>query len=316
MPKEKSIKELEDLPGIGPTTAEKLKENGYDSVEKIAVASPHELSELVGLSVDNAKKAVEAARQATTLEYSTGSDLYNKRKALGRISTNAKTLDDLLGGGLETNAITEAYGKFASGKTQLSFQLSVNAQLPLDKGGLAGAVLFIDTEGTFRPERIESIAKAKELDPEQAMNNIKVVRTVTTEQQILSIERADKLVRDENIKLIVVDSMMSLFRSEFIGRGALGERQQKLNSHIHKLQALADTYNLAVYVTNQVMDNPAILFGDPTTPVGGNIMAHAATTRLYMRKSKEEKRIIRLVDSPNMPEGEAVIKITTNGIRD
>ena len=316
MAKEKSIKEIEDLPGIGPTTAEKLKENGYDSVEKIATASPHDLSELVGLSVDNAKKAVEAARQATTLEYSTGSDLYNKRKALGRISTNAKTLDELLGGGLETNAITEAYGKFASGKTQLSFQLSVNAQLPLDKGGLGGAVLFIDTEGTFRPERIEAIAKAKELDPEQTLNNIKVVRASTTEQQVLSIERADKLVRDENIKLIVVDSMMALFRSEFIGRGALGERQQKLNSHIHKLQSLADTYSLAVYVTNQVMDNPAILFGDPTTPVGGNIMAHAATTRLYMRKSKEEKRIIRLVDSPNMPEGEAVIKITATGVKD
>ena len=316
MAKEKSIKEIEDLPGIGPTTAEKLKENGYDSVEKIATASPHDLSELVGLSVDNAKKAVEAARQATTLEYSTGSDLYNKRKALGRISTNAKTLDELLGGGLETNAITEAYGKFASGKTQLSFQLSVNAQLPLDKGGLGGAVLFIDTEGTFRPERIEAIAKAKELDPEQTLNNIKVVRASTTEQQVLSIERADKLVRDENIKLIIVDSMMALFRSEFIGRGALGERQQKLNSHIHKLQSLADTYNLAVYVTNQVMDNPAILFGDPTTPVGGNIMAHAATTRLYMRKSKEEKRIIRLVDSPNMPEGEAVIKITATGVKD
>ena len=316
MAKEKSIKEIEDLPGIGPTTAEKLKENGYDSVEKIATASPHNLSELVGLSVDNAKKAVEAARQATTLEYSTGSDLYNKRKALGRISTNAKTLDELLGGGLETNAITEAYGKFASGKTQLSFQLSVNAQLPLDKGGLGGAVLFIDTEGTFRPERIEAIAKAKELDPEQTLNNIKVVRASTTEQQVLSIERADKLVRDENIKLIIVDSMMALFRSEFIGRGALGERQQKLNSHIHKLQSLADTYNLAVYVTNQVMDNPAILFGDPTTPVGGNIMAHAATTRLYMRKSKEEKRIIRLVDSPNMPEGEAVIKITATGVKD
>ena len=192
----------------------------------------------------------------------------------------------------------------------------MNAQLPLDKGGLGGAVLFIDTEGTFRPERIEAIAKAKELDPEQTLNNIKVVRASTTEQQVLSIERADKLVRDENIKLIVVDSMMALFRSEFIGRGALGERQQKLNSHIHKLQSLADTYNLAVYVTNQVMDNPAILFGDPTTPVGGNIMAHAATTRLYMRKSKEEKRIIRLVDSPNMPEGEAVIKITATGVKD
>lgn len=110
--------------------------------------------------------------------------------------------------------------------------------------------------------------------------------------------------------------MMSLFRSEFAGRGALGERQQKLNAHIHKLQKLADTHSLAVYITNQVMDNPAILFGDPTTPVGGNIIAHAATTRLYLRKSKEDKRIVRLVDSPNMPEGEAVMKITTNGISD
>lgn len=138
----------------------------------------------------------------------------------------------------------------------------------------------------------------------------------STDQQILTIERADKLVREKNIKLIIVDSLMSLFRSEFIGRGALNERQQKLNAHIHKLQRLADDYSLAVYITNQVMDNPGMLFGDPTTPVGGNVVAHAATTRLYARKSKEERRIIRLVDSPSMPEGETVIKITTEGIKD
>ena len=132
----------------------------------------------------------------------------------------------------------------------------------------------------------------------------------------LTLEKADKTIRENNIKLIIIDSMMALFRSEFPGRGALGERQQKLNSHVHRLQTLADTHNLAVYITNQVMDNPGILFGDPTTPVGGNIIAHAATTRLYLRKSKEDKRIIRLVDSPSMPEGEAVMKITPNGIKD
>ncbi len=316
MVKEKGIKELEDLPGIGPTTADKLKQSGYDSIEKIATASPHELAELTGMSVDNAKKAVDAAKQATTLEYSTASQVYEKRRALGRISTSSNALDEMLGGGLEANAITEAYGKFASGKTQLGFQLCVNAQKPVGSGGLGGKVLFIDTEGTFRPDRIEQIAKASGADPKEALENIMVVRTTTSDQQILAIERADKLVKESNVKLVIIDSLMSLFRSEFLGRGALGERQQKLNSHIHKLQKLADTYDLAVYITNQVMDNPAILFGDPTTPVGGNIVAHAATTRLYMRKSKEDKRIVRLVDSPNMPEGEAVVKITPDGIRD
>lgn len=316
MAKEKGIKELEDLPGIGPTIAEKLKEAGYGDIEKIGVMSPHELSELTGMSVEAAKKAVEAAKQATTLVYSTGSEIYEQRKNIGKISTSSKDLDDMLGGGIEVKAITEAYGRFASGKTQLGFQLSVNAQLPVGKGGVDGSVLFVDTEGTFRPERIESLAKEAGLDPQKALDNILVVRAETTEKQILTVERADKVVREKNVKLIVIDSLMALFRSEFMGRGALGERQQKLNSHIHKLQSLADTYGLAIYVTNQVMDNPAILFGDPTTPVGGNIVAHAATTRLYMRKSKEEKRIVRLVDSPNMPEGEAVIKITPTGISD
>ena len=751
IPKEKSIKEIEDLPGIGPTIAEKLRAAGYDTLDKIGVASPHEISELVGMSVDSAKKAVDAAKTATTLEYSTGAEIYDIRKSIGRITTNCKDLDELLGGGVEAKAITEAYGRFASGKTQLGFQLAVNAQLPVDKGGMAGNVLFIDTEGslpyeetvlleidgklrfekigevveqeikgaketktingsisaassprdikaisfdpqtlkvgkfeitgfikhpikkiyrvklasgrevktteyhnfftlneeadivptylkdlessdfvavpafipnaeskndiskeeaeflglyaaegsmipddryktghyltiitqkenakveeivknfvkkrglkyhrnkmdyriyskslteelkncyqfspynshtkkipdsiinsdsksqnwflngyllgdgsfdklnntqnadtvsrflandmlymmasqrvparnqqifrlglkskggpsqtynihwtvdrlkdrnlerlpnnnlqigkllkkireendltqsgmgdskhftpvsqietgvakavsrsklkrllssakaetpsvlklkrlinseiwfdkvvsieevseevcydfevlpgkrienfiggyggiflhnTFRPERIESIAKAAGLDPKETLANIFVVRAETTEQQILSIDKAEKLIKEHNIKLIIVDSLMALFRSEFAGRASLGERQQKLNAHIHKLQQLADAYKLAVYITNQVMDNPGILFGDPTTPVGGNIVAHAATTRLYFRKSKEDKRIVRLVDSPNMPEGEAVMKITTNGIRE
>lgn len=316
MAKEKAIRELEDLPGIGGTTAEKLRAAGLDTLEKIAVASPHELSEMVGISVEAAKKAVQAAKESTTLEFKTGSEILERRLSMGKITTGSKELNALIGGGVEVNAITEVYGKFASGKTQLAMQLTVNVQLPRKDGGLEGTALYIDTEGTFRPERIEDMAKAKDMDSKEVLNNIANIRATNTETQILSVERADKLIQERNVKLIVVDSMTSLFRSEFIGRGALGERQQKLNQHVHKLQMLADKYDVAIFITNQVMDNPGILFGDPTTPIGGNVLAHAATTRLYMRKSKESKRIVRLVDSPNMPDGECVIKITTEGITD
>ncbi|MEM3876075.1 MAG: DNA repair and recombination protein RadA, partial [Candidatus Micrarchaeaceae archaeon] len=290
MAKEKAVKEIEDLPGIGETTAAKLRSSNIDSLEKIAVLSPHELSEVSGISVENAKKAIQVARESTTIEYETGESFYEKRKNIGKISTGSKDLNEMIGGGVETNGITEAYGKFSSGKTQLGFQLAVNVQLPVNKGGLEGNVLFIDTEGTFRPERIKSISDAVNLDSNKVLENIIYVRAKSTEQQILTLERADKLIQEKNIKLIIIDSLTSLFRSEFIGRGALGERQQKLNQHVHRLQTLADKYSLAVYVTNQVMDNPGILFGDPTTPIGGNVLAHAATTRLYLRKSKEERR--------------------------
>jgi DNA repair protein RadA len=316
MAKEKTIRELEDLPGIGPTTAEKLKSLGKDTLDKIAVMAPHELSELAGLGLEAAKKAVQAAKESTTISFETAEAVYERRKEIGRIKTGAGALDELIGGGVETEAITETYGRFASGKSQLGFQLAVNAQLPREKGGLDGNVLFVDTEGTFRPERIEAMAKAAGIDPKKALENIMVVRAITTEQQILTVERVDKLIQERNIKLIIVDSLMSLFRSEFVGRGALNERQGKVNQHLHKLQMLADKYKLAVYITNQVMDNPGILFGDPTTPIGGNVLAHAATTRLYLKKSKEDKRIVRLVDSPQMPEGECVMKITPDGIKD
>jgi len=750
MPKEKSIKEPEDLPGIGPVAAEKLKASGITTLEKVATTSPHDLSEIAGISVENAKKAIAAAQEVTTIEFKTGEAVLKEREQLGKITTGSESLDTLIGGGVETKAITEVYGRFATGKSQLAFQLCLNVQLPKEKLGLEGNALFIDTEGslpydetvllevdgkiqfkkigevveeaiksaeevreingtisisenkkkikvisfdpktykvgkfeitgfikhpvkkifkiklasgrevktteyhnfftldgtgslvptylknlnfeefvavpalmpqanenneisqeeaeffglyvaegsmipdnryktgyylviitsknpkaevivkkftqkrglkyhrnrldmriyskqlteelkacyqnspynshtkkipefvfnsprysqqwflngyllgdgsldrltgtqnadtvsryladgllyltssfgiparnhlifregkksrggpsqtynihwipnklkdrtlellpnnrlqignllkksraennlkqadiklgktvtsisqietgirnlvsrsklisilshfkketqsikklkriinsdiwfdkvvsieetpeeacydfevlpgkkienfvggyggiflhnTFRPERIREMAKAKDMDPKVALENTIIVRVASTDKQILTVERAGSLIEQKNIKLIVIDSLTSLFRSEFIGRGALNERQQKLNSHIHKLQMLADKYKLAVYITNQVMDNPAILFGDPTTPIGGNIIAHAATTRLYIRKSKEDKRIVRLVDSPNMPDGECVIRITQNGIID
>lgn len=312
----KLIKDLEDLPGIGEVTAEKLRKAGYTEVTQIAVASPHELSEVAEITVESAKKIIEASKAALTAEFETADKILERRKTIKRITSGSGKFDSLLGGGIETQALTECYGKFSSGKSQLGFQLAVNVQLPEDKGGLNGKALFIDTESTFRPERIAEMAEAKKLDSEKVLKNIFYTKAENSDHQLLITEKAEELIAKEGVKLIVVDSMTSHFRVDYLGRGALGERQQKLNKHIHLLQYYADKYNLAVYFTNQVMDNPAIMFGDPTTPIGGNVIAHAATYRVYLRKSKDTKRIARLTDSPSMPEGEIVFRITERGVED
>ncbi len=200
--------------------------------------------------------------------------------------------------------------------TQLGFQLAVNVQLPKDKGGLGGKVIFVDSEGTFRPERIQQMATALGLDPKKAMDNILVGRCYNSDHQVMLVEKAEDVIKEQGIRLLVVDSITSAFRSDYTGRGTLANRQQKLNRHLHKLQRLADVYNLAVYITNQVMARPDILFGDPTVPIGGHILGHISTFRIYLRKSKDEKRIARLIDSPNLPEGETVFRVCTDGIRE
>ncbi|MEM4390041.1 MAG: DNA repair and recombination protein RadA [Candidatus Micrarchaeia archaeon] len=307
---------LEDLPGVGEATAEKLRKAGYDSLEKIATSSPHELEEVADIPVETAKKTIAAAKEAVEMGYETADRILERRKSIGRITTGSKELDALLGGGIETQAITEAYGKFSSGKTQLGFQLAVNAQLPPEQGGLGGGVLYIDTESTFRPERVAQIAKAAGLNAESVLKNIFVAKALNSDHQIILVDKAEELIRQHNIRLVIIDSLTAHFRTDYMGRGALGERQGKLNKHLHALQRLADTFNLAVYVTNQVMDDPGVLFGDPTKPIGGHVLAHNATYRIYLRKGKEEKRIARLVDSPSMPESECVFRVTPEGIRD
>ena len=200
--------------------------------------------------------------------------------------------------------------------SQIGFQLSLNVQKPKEQGGLGGNTLFVDTESTFRPERIVQLAQTAGMDPDAALRNIFVAKALNSDHQMVLIDKAEEMIKEKNIRLIVVDSMTAHFRADYIGRGALSDRQQKLNKHVHALQKLADKFNIAVYITNQVMDNPGIMFGDPTTPIGGHVLAHAATYRIYLRKGKEEKRIARLVDSPNMPEGECVFKVTPKGIAD
>ncbi len=308
--------ELEELPGVGAATAEKLKEAGYKTVEAIAVANPGELKEAAGMGESAAQKLINAARDSMKMGFMTGLEVLEKRKTMKKIGTGSKALDELLGGGVETQAITEVFGEFGSGKTQICHQLAVNVQLPEEREGLGKGVIYIDTENTFRPERIIQMSEAMDVDPTAILENITVARAYNSDHQMLLAEKAEEIIKEKNVGLIVVDSLTAQFRSDYTGRGMLADRQQKLNRHMHALQRISDVYNLAVAVTNQVMARPDFFFGDPTTPIGGHIVGHSSTFRIYLRKSKGGKRVARLIDSPNLPEGEIIFSVFKEGVRD
>jgi DNA repair protein RadA len=308
---------VEDLPGVGPATADKLKEAGYEDLMAIAVASPGDIAEKCDIGEGVAQKIINAARKLADVGgFETGLEVAERRKSVNKIGTGSKAFDELMGGGIETQSITEFYGEFGSCKTQFAMQLAVNVQRPETEGGLNGHALYIDTENTFRPERITQMAQALGMDPSETLKKIHVARAFNSNHQMLLAERAQEICRDFPIKLIVVDSLTAHFRAEFVGRGTLADRQQKLNRHMHDLQRLGGINNAAVIVTNQVSAKPDAFFGDPTRPIGGHIVGHTSTFRIYLRKSKGGKRICRLVDSPHLPEGEAVVNVTEDGIRD
>jgi len=307
-----------DLPGIGPGTVQKLEDAGIYDLMGVAVMGPKELSDLAGLGEAVARKAIQAARKMMDLGFQTGEEFSEKRKEVFFIGTGSKNLDNLLGGkGVETKSITECYGAFGSGKSQLGFTLSVRVQMPLDMGGANGKAVFVDTEGTFRPERIRQIATGLGLNPEGVLKNILVARAFNSDHQILLLDKVTEMIKNgEPIKLIVIDSLTAHFRAEFSGRGQLADRQQKLNKYLHNLMKLAEQHNIAIYVTNQVMSNPGMMFGDPTTPIGGNIVGHASTYRIYLRRGKKGSRVAKLIDSPNLPDSETIFFVSGKGVTD
>src|SRR3989338_5658281 len=312
MPKEQLT--LEDIPGVGAATAEKLSAAGYSTLLSVAVASPGELVEASGVTEALARKMIQFARDKMELGFETGEELLKKRELVEKIQLRSKAFNDLLGGGFETQSITECFGEFGSGKTQIGHSLCVAVQ----KMNPEFIAIYIDTENTFRPERIQQIAKAEGLDPTQALRHIKIARAFNSDHQMLLAEKVEDLITKQGlqVKLLVVDSLTAHFRAEFIGRGTLAERQQKLNKHMHTLSKIAMMYNLAVYVTNQVMARPDVFFGDPTQAIGGHIVAHASTFRLYLRKGKKGTRVAKLVDSPNLAEGEASFTVDEGGVKD
>ena len=312
--KEQKEKSISDLPGVGAATAEKLLTVGYKDLMSIAVATPGELIDVGGVSEATAKKMIAAARTSMDMGFESGEELLKRRERVERISTGSKAFDDLVGGGFESGAITECFGEFGSGKTQIGHILAVNCQ----KNDPDAVAVYVDTENTFRPERIQQLAKGAGVDPEKALKNIKVARAYNSDHQMLLAEKVEDLIKNQGlkVKVVVIDSLTAHFRAEFIGRGTLADRQQKLNRHMHTLLKLADANNLCVYVTNQVMAKPDTFFGDPTQAIGGHIVAHASTFRIYLRKGKKGSRVAKLVDSPSYPDGEANFYVDTSGLKE
>jgi DNA repair protein RadA len=342
--------DLEELPGVGPATAEKLQDNGFDSYQGIAVASPGELSNTADIGESSAADIISAAREAADIGgFETGAAVLERREQIGKLTWGVGEVDDLLGGGVETQSITEVYGEFGAGKSQVTHQLAVNVQLPTEHGGLEGSAIFVDSEDTFRPERIDDMVRglpdeaieatmvlhdvAEEDDAdagdedmvtelvEAILDKIHVAKAFNSNHQILLAEKAQEIASESQddefpVRLLCVDSLTAHFRAEYVGRGELAERQQKLNKHLHDLMRVGDLNNTAVVVTNQVASNPDSFFGDPTQPIGGNILGHTSTFRMYLRKSKGNKRIVKLVDAPNLADGEAVMRVDGDGLVD
>ncbi len=313
MTKEEKQLEVIDLPGVGAATAEKLAAAGFDDLLSIAVASIGNLTDAAGVSEAVARKIIQAARDGLDMGFQSGTELLNKRDQVIKIRSGSKNIDEMLGGGFETGAITECFGQYGSGKTQVGHALAVSCQ----RDDPTAVAVYIDTENTFRPERIKQFAEGFGLDPDETLQNIKVARAFNSDHQMLLAEKVEDLVKEgNNVKVVIVDSLTAHFRAEFVGRGTLADRQQKLNKHMHTLALLADKYNLCVYVTNQVMAKPDAFFGDPTEAIGGHIVGHNSTFRIYLRRGKKNTRVAKLVDSPNLPDSECIFIVTEKALED
>ncbi|KAG2378084.1 hypothetical protein C9374_008706 [Naegleria lovaniensis] len=314
------IQELENH-GISATDVKKLVAGGFHTVQSLIMTPKKTIINVKGISEQKCDKILEAAQKLFPSGFSTAAAYQEVRKKVTKVSTGSKELDKLLGGGIESNSLTEIFGEFRTGKTQLCHTLAVTCQLPLENGGGEGKALYIDTEGTFRPERLEPIAERFGLKYSEVLDNVTFARAYSSDHQEKLLQEAGKLLAESHYAVIIVDSCTGLYRSEFSGRGELNARQIRLSAFLKTLLKLADEFHVAVVVTNQVVaqvDGGAAFAGaaNALKPIGGHIMAHMATTRLFLRKGKGEERICKIYDSPSLPEAECNFGIYNDGIND
>ena len=304
------------LKGVASTTVKKLLKAGFTTVQAVAVTPAREIADLAGMGSDTAVKVCRLARMHVDPGFVPALEVLEMRQHMVKCTTGSQELDRILGGGIETGAITELIGEFGSGKTQICFTLAVTAQQSVEEGGYGGNVCVIDTEGTFMPERIMQIAEERGLDSTKVLEKILIARAYNSEHQIILINSLPELVEKSGIKLIIMDSMIGHFRGEYIGRGTLAERQQKLGSCLSKLLRVAEAFNVSVVLTNQVLSTPDTMYGDPNKPTGGHVMAHACTHRVFLRKGRKNTRLARVIDSPSLPEEKIRFAITAAGVVD
>jgi DNA repair protein RadA len=317
----KTALDLCSIDEIGIATRTHLENSGFKSLKDLVVRGPVDISEATGMDIEKSAVLCNRARQRLedmgVLEKSfvTARKLYNKRLSAERTSTGSRNLDTLLGGGVETRAVTEIFGEYGTGKTQICHSLCV--MVPQDRafGGLGGKAIYVDTESTFRPERVVSICSARNIEPEHVLDSIIVAKAYNSAHQELIIDEMGQIIDTNGVKLVIVDSAVAHYRAEFLGRATLSERQQKLNKLMHVLLRISETYGVAVIITNQIQSSPDSIFGDTFRPTGGNVVAHTSTYRIYLKRSGRN-RIARMVDSPYHPETEVLFSLSERGVTD
>ncbi|HEY7227898.1 MAG TPA: DNA repair and recombination protein RadA [Nitrososphaeraceae archaeon] len=314
------IFDIDSLDHIGPATKSSLKEAGFRSIKDLVIRGPIDIAEATGIAMEKCIFLCNRARELLEdigvfdKPFITANQLYEKRKSEYRITTGSKNLDELLGGGIETRAITELYGEFGTGKTQICHTLCLTVQQKEDEYNISRA-LYVDTENTFRPERIASMASARKIDSKHALENIIVAKAYNSSHQEVIIQESANIINLHNVKIMIVDSIVSHYRAEFLGRSFLSERQQRINRLLHILLRIAETCKIAVVITNQIQSSPDAIFGDPNKATGGNVMAHTSTYRIYLKKAGKN-RIARMVDSPYHSEREVLFTVNEKGIGD
>lgn len=324
--REEDIDEIGPIPvnrleqhGISATDIKKLSEAGFYTVESLAYTPKKTLLAIKGISEAKADKIINEVLKLVPMGFTTATEFHQKRSEIIQVTTGSKELDKLLQGGIETGSITEIFGEFRTGKTQLCHQLCVTCQLPVDCGGAEGKAMYVDTEGTFRPERLLAVAERYGLNGQEVLDNVAYARAYNSDHQTQLLIHASAMMSESRYAVLIVDSATALYRTDYSGRGELSARQMHMARFLRTLLSLADQYGVAVVITNQVVaqvDGASMFQADPKKPIGGNIMAHASTTRLYLRKGRGESRICKIYDSPCLPESEAIFAINPDGIGD
>ncbi|XP_014279298.1 meiotic recombination protein DMC1/LIM15 homolog [Halyomorpha halys] len=307
--------------GINVADIKKLKASGICTIKGVQMMTRKRLCAIKGFSEAKVDKIKEACLKICSVNFMTALQVCDQRKHVFKISTGSSELDKLLGGGIESMSITEVFGEFRTGKTQMSHTFCITAQIPNNKGYTGGKVIFLDTENTFRPDRLRPICDRFNLDQNAVLDNILYARAYTSDQQMEILDYVAAKFHEEGgiFKLLVIDSIMALFRVDYSGRGELAERQQRLGQMLSRIQKISEEYNVAVFITNQMTADPGASMTfqvDPKKPIGGNILAHASTTRISLRKGRGDNRIAKIYDSPDMPESEATFAISNGGIVD
>ncbi|KAG7292252.1 RecA recombinase Rhp51 [Staphylotrichum longicolle] len=312
--------QLEGVAGITKREIQNIVEAGYNTVESVAYTPQRVLEQIKGISAVKASKILAEASKLVPMGFTTATEMHQRRAELISITTGSKNLDTLLAGGIETGSVTELFGEFRTGKSQICHTLAVTCQLPFDMGGGEGKCLYIDTEGTFRPVRLLAVANRYGLSGEEVLDNVAYARAYNSDHQLQLLNQAAAMMCETRFSLLIVDSATSLYRTDFLGRGELSSRQTHLAKFLRTLQRLADEFGIAVVITNQVVaqvdGGPSMFNPDPKKPIGGNIMAHASTTRISLKKGRGETRIAKIYDSPCLPESDTLFAINEDGIGD